>query len=203
VRYDPKTQLSEYFEYAYKNPKNPQSGFSPRGSDIDSNGILWATLSSGHLASFDRRLCKGPLNGPAAADAQNLCPEGFKYYQMPGPSFDVPAGTVGASAEAPYYVWVDQHNTLGLGENVPVATGNNADSLNALVDGKWVVMRIPYPMSFFAKNLDGRIDDKNGGWKNRGLWSQYSGRSQAHVEGGKGTLSKVVHVQYRPNSLDH
>jgi hypothetical protein len=58
-------------------------------------------------------------------------------------------------------------------------------------------------MSFFAKNLDGRIDDMSGGWKNRGLWSQYSGRSQPHLEGGKGQTSKVVHVQYRPNSLDH
>jgi hypothetical protein len=203
LRFDPKTQLTEYYEYPYKNPKNPESGFSPRGSDIDSNGVLWATLSSGHLASFDRRLCKGPLNGPAAGDPQNVCPEGFKYYQMPGPEFDVPKGTPGASAEAPYYVWVDQHNTFGLGENVPIATGNNSDSLNALVDGKWVVIRIPYPMSFFAKNLDGRIDDMSGGWKNRGLWSQYSGRSQPHLEGGKGQTSKVVHVQYRPNSLDH
>jgi hypothetical protein len=203
LRYDPKTQLTEYYEYAYKNLKNPQSGFSPRGSDIDSNGVLWATLSSGHLASFDRRLCKGPLNGPAAGDPQNVCPEGFKYYQMPGPEFDVPKGTIGASAEAPYYVFIDQHNAFGLGENVPIATGNNADSLNALVDGKWVVIRIPYPMSFFAKNLDARIDDQQGGWKNRGLWSQYSGRSQPHLEGGKGQTSKVVHVQYRPNSLDH
>lgn len=203
ARYDPKTQLTEYYEYAYKNPKNPQSGFSPRGSDIDGNGVLWATLSSGHLASFDRSLCKGPLKGAPTADPQNLCPEGFKYYQMPGPEFDVPAGTAGASAEAPYYVWIDQHNTLGLGNNVPVATGNNADSLNALVDGKWVVMRIPYPMSFYAKNLDGRIDDAKIGWKGRGLWSQYSGRSQAHLEGGKGQTSKVVHVQYRPNALDH
>jgi hypothetical protein len=201
ARYDPKTQLTEYYEFPYKNAKAPVSGFSPRGSDIASDGVFWAVLSSGHLASFDRRLCKGKLSGPALADPQNLCPEGFKLYQMPGPSFDVPAGTPGASAEAPYYVWVDQHNTFGLGENVPIATGNNADSLNALVDGKWIVMRIPYPMSFFAKNLDGRIDDMNTGWKGRGLWSQYSGRSQPHLEGGKGQTSKVVHVQYRPDPL--
>jgi hypothetical protein len=201
VRYDPKTQLSEYYEFPYKNPKNPQSGFSPRGSDIDSKGVFWAVLSSGHLVSFDRSLCKGKLNGPAAADPQNLCPEGFKYYQMPGPEFDVPKGTPGASAEAPYYVWVDQHNTFGLGENTPIVTGNNADSLNALVNGKWMVMRVPYPMSFYAKNLDGRIDDANTGWKGKGLWTQYSGRSQPHLEGGKGQQSKIIHVQYRPDPL--
>jgi hypothetical protein len=204
ARFDPKTQLTEFYEFPYKNAKNPQSGFSPRGSDIDSNGVFWAVLASGDLASFDRRLCKGPLKGPALADPQNLCPEGFRLYHMPGPDFEnLPKGTPGASAEAPYYVWVDQHNVFGLGENVPIATGNNADSLNALVNGKWVVIRIPYPMSFFAKNLDGRIDDMNTGWKGRGLWSQYSGRSQPHLEGGKGQTSKVVHVQYRPDPLAH
>ena len=204
ARFDPKTQLTEYFEFPYKNPKNPQSGFSPRGSDIDSNGVFWAVLASGDLASFDRRLCKGPLKGPVLADSQNVCPEGFKLYHMPGPDFDsLPKGTPGASAEAPYYVWVDQHNVFGLGENVPIATGNNSDSLNALVNGKWVVIRVPYPMSFFAKNLDGRIDDMNTGWKGRGLWTQYSGRSQPHLEGGKGQTSKVIHVQYRPDPLAH
>ena len=47
-----------------------------------------------------------------------------------------------------------------------------------LVDGKWVFLHVPYPMSFYPKNLDGRIDDANGGWKGRGIWSVYSGRSQ-------------------------
>ena len=39
-------------------------GYSPRGMDIDRNGVVWTPLASGHLASFDRRKCKGPLNGP-------------------------------------------------------------------------------------------------------------------------------------------
>ena len=30
----------------------------------------------------------------------------------------------GGSAEAPYYDWVDQFDTLGLGKNIPIATGN-------------------------------------------------------------------------------
>jgi hypothetical protein len=203
VRFDPKTQLTEYYQFPYKNTKAPVNGFSPRGSDISSEGVLWNVLASGHLASFDRRLCKGKLNGPGAADAQNLCPEGFRLYQMPGPQFDnVPAGTVGASAEAPYYVWVDQHNILGMGKDVPIATASQSDGLAALVDGKWIFLHVPYPMSFYPKNLDGRIDDANGGWKGRAIWSVYSGRSQAHLEGGKGQTSKVVKVQMRANPLE-
>jgi len=202
VRFDPKTQLTEFYQFPYKNAKAPVNGFSPRGSDISSEGVLWNVLASGHLASFDRRLCKGKLNGPAAADGQNVCPEGFRLYQMPGPEFDVPAGTVGASAEAPYYVWVDQHNILGMGKDVPIATASQSDGLAALVDGKWVFLHVPYPMSFYPKNLDGRIDDANGGWKGRGIWSVYSGRSQPHLEGGKGQTSKVVKVQMRSNPLE-
>ena len=169
--------------------------------DIASDGVVWVVLASGHLASFDRRLCKGPLNGPATADPEH-CIEGWHLYQMPGPDFEnLPKGTPGAGVEAPYYSWVDQYDTLGLGKNVPIATGNESDSLAALVDGKFVVMRVPYPMSYFAKGLDGRIDDAKAGWKGRGLWSTYSDRSTAHIEGGKGQTSKVVHFQMRPDPL--
>ena len=42
---------------------------------------------------------------------------------------------------------------------MPIATGNFSDSLEALVDGKCVTLRVPYPMGFHAKGLDGRIDD--------------------------------------------
>ena len=80
------------------------------------------------------------------------------------------------SVEAPYYDWVDQFDTLGLGKNVPIATGNQSDALFALVDEKWVTMRVPYPMGYFAKGMDGRIDDPKAGWKGKGLWSTYSGR---------------------------
>ncbi len=65
---------------------------------------------------------------------------------LPGPSFEnLPAGTIGATAEAPYAMWVDQQNTLGFGKNTPIATASQSDALEALVDGKWVVMRVPYP----------------------------------------------------------
>ena len=42
----------------------PLPGFGPRGADIDSKGVAWVSLGSGHLGSFDRRKCKAPANGP-------------------------------------------------------------------------------------------------------------------------------------------
>ena len=166
--------------------------------DIDGNGVgIWVPLASGHLGSFDRRKCKGPLNGPTATGKQ--CPEGWTLYPLPGPQFQSVSGS--GSAESSYMTWVDQHDVLGLGKDVPIATGNDSDSLHAFVDGKFVELRVPYPMGFFAKGVDGRIDDPNGGWKGRGLWSTYGNRTPFHNEGGKGTLPKVVKFQLRPDPL--
>jgi len=193
----PATALAEYYELPLDKTGVPVLGYSPRGMDIDSDGVVWASLASGHLASFDRRKCKGPLNGPVATGQH--CPEGWTLYPFPGPQF---AGVTGSgSAEASYYTWVDQHDTFGLGRNVPISTGNASDALLALVDGKFIVLRVPYPMGFYAKGMDGRIDDINAGWKGKGLWATYGTRTPFHIEGGKGTTSKVVRFQLRPDPL--
>ena len=105
------------------------------------------------------------------------------------------------SVESSYYTWVDQHDTLGLGANVHIATGNLFDGVHALVGGKFVTLRIPYPLGFYAKGLEGRIDDAAGGWKGRGLWITSGDRTPWHKEGGKGMKPLVVHFQVRPSPL--
>jgi hypothetical protein len=195
----PETALSEVYELPWNNPKAKVQGYSPRGLDIDTNGVVWTVTSSGHFASFDRRKCKGPLNGPTATGQH--CPEGWTLYPFPAPQLK--GVTDNGSAEASYYDWVDQHDTFGLGKNTPIATGNGEDALMALQNGKWVTLRVPYPIGFFAKGMDGRIDDPKAGWKGKGLWSTYATRAPFHVEGGKGTTSKVLHFQLRPDPLAH
>lgn len=101
-----------------------------------------------------------------------------------------------------YLNWVDQFDTFGLGKNVPLIMGTNSDSLLALMpDGKFVVIRVPYPLGFYSRGVDGRIDDPNTGWKGKGLWSSYASISPWHCEGGKGQTPKVVKFQIRPNPL--
>jgi hypothetical protein len=193
----PTTALAEIYEPPLDDPRAPVHGYSPRGMDVDSRGVVWTSLASGHLASFDRRKCKGPLNGPAATGKH--CPDGWTLYPYPGPQFK--GVTDSGSAEASYFTWVDQFNIFGLGTDIPISTGNGNDALLALVDGKFMVLRVPYPMGFYAKGMDGRIDDPNDGWKGRGLWSTYGTRTPFHAEGGKGTTSKVVYFQLRPDPL--
>ena len=196
----PATAIAQFYEVPFYDESMPYRVHSIRGADIDRNGVMWAGLQSGHIASFDVRLCKGPLNGPMATGRH--CPEGWAFYEMPGPQYKN-IGDVPGSGETSYYTWVDQFNTLGLGDNVPVVIGNTSDSLLALVDGEVLTLRVPYPLGFFAKGLDGRIDDIDAGWKGRGLWSTSGNRTPFHMETGKGTRPKVYHFQVRETPLDH
>ena len=191
LRFDPKTKLSEIYYI-------PLPGFGARGGDIDSKGVLWVSLASGHIGSFDRAKCKGPLNGPAATG--DHCPEGWSFYKYPGPGFQ---GIGDNSAEASYYTWVDQHNAVGLGNDVPISTANENDGFAALVDGKMMMLRVPYPLGFYAKGLDARIDDPQAGWKGKGLWSSEGDRTPWLKEGGKGMPPLAVYIQVRPDPLAH
>ena len=193
----PATTLAEIYELPYGNPKASVQGYSPRGIDIDRNGVVWTGVSSGHMASFDRRKCQGPLNGPTATGQH--CPEGWTFYPLPGPQFK--GVTDSGSADSGYYNWVDQFNTLGLGANVPIAPGSEALVALSPASKQFTVLRVPYPQGFYAKLLDGRIDDPQAGWKGRGVWSTFSTKAIPHVEGGKGTTSKVVKFQVRPDPL--
>jgi hypothetical protein len=185
----PATAIAEVFNV-------PMPGFGARGADIDRQGVVWVSLGSGHMGSFDRRKCKGRLNGPTATG--DHCPEGWTFHKYPGPGFQ---GIGDNSAESSYYSWVDQHNTFGLGNDVPMSTGNLNDGLIAYANGRMVTLRVPYPMGFYAKGFDGRIDDPKGGWKGRGLWAANGDRTPWLIEGGRGTKPLAAHFQLRPDPL--
>jgi hypothetical protein len=185
----PATALAEIYNV-------PLPGFAARGADIDRNGVVWVSLGSGHLGSFDRSKCKGPLNGPMATG--DHCPEGWTFARLPGPGFK---GLEEFSVESSYYTWVDQFDTSGLGANTPIATGNLFDGVHALVGDDFVTLRIPYPLGFYSKGFDGRIDDADAGWKGRGLWVSSGDRTPWLMEGGMGSKPLVVHFQVRPDPL--
>ena len=187
----PESCLTEIFRV-------PEPGLDPRGLDIDSNGVVYMFLAaSSHVAAFDYSKC-GSLTAEEKLEGTG-CREGWTLYRTEGPTFpdtDVPA-------DFHYFGWVDQHNILGLGKDAPVATGSNSDSLLHLnpETGEWTTLRVPYPMGFYSRGLDGRIDDPDAGWKGRALWSNYGTHFVWHIEGGKGTLGKELKFQIRPDPL--
>jgi hypothetical protein len=193
----PATALTEYYELPMRDGK-PVAAYSPRGMDVDRNGVVWIGTASGHLVSFDRTRCKAPLNG-AKATGQH-CAEGFTVHTLPGPNYQ--NATESGSADSPYYTWVDRFDLLGTGSNnVPMVTGNESEAMVALVNGQMRTFRVPYPMGYYGKGFDGRIDDPSAGWKGKGVYSTFATRAPFHAEGGKGTTSKVVKWQVRPNPL--
>ena len=194
----PETCIAEYYQPPFENAEAPIQGYSPRGIDITTDGIVWTALSgSGHLASFDRSKCD-VLNGPTATGQH--CPQGWSLYATPGPQMK--GVTSHGSADFHYYNWVDQHNTLGLGENVPIATGSTSDSLLAFLPDTedYVILRVPYPLGFYSRGMDGRIDDPDAGWKGRAVWADYGTNAVWHSEGGKGTQGNLVKFQDSPRS---
>lgn len=84
------------------------------------------------------------------------------------------------------------------------------------MQGQIVELRVPYPMGFYAKGIDGRVDDPAAGWKGRGLWATSGNRTPYHIEAidapapgapGKSieTYSSplAVNFQLRPSPLAH
>src|SRR5262249_1942053 len=147
----PETCISEM----YTVPKDKAGmHFGPRGIDIDRSGVVWMALSgSGGFASFDRRKCK-VFNGPSIVEGQQ-CNGGRPFSLLTaGPMMKGPQ----INADFHYYNWVDQFNPSGFGANTPIANGSGSDSLLVLdpKTSKWVVLRVPYPLGFYSRGLDGR-----------------------------------------------
>jgi streptogramin lyase len=178
----------------------PKGTLNPRGMDLDSHGVPWVAMAAtSQLARFDRSKC-AKLRGPGT-DKGDHCDVGWTVWQTPGPKFK---GTK-YPADFHYFGWVDQHNASGLGKDTPFLTGSNSDSLIAFDPRmeKWIYLRVPYPLGFYQRGMDARIDDPEAGWKGRALYANYGTHLVWHIEGGKGTTGKIVKIQVRPEPLAH
>jgi hypothetical protein len=171
---DPKTNK-------YKDYPLPLPGRLSHGIDFSTDGTVWFSAGSGHLGRLDPKTGK------------------FKYWDLPGPKF-AGTGAETGSTEYPYFLWVDQFDTLGLGKDTVIVTGTTSDSM-LIFDPKketFTVFRMAYPMPFYTRGLDGRIDDAKAGWKGRGIWATYSSYLPKFTET---RLGSVNHIQVRPNPL--
>ena len=191
----PETCKTEYYEPP-KKADGSYVAFDARGVGVDTNGIAWTTFGSGQIASFDRSKCK-VMRGPTATGQH--CPEGWKFIDVPGPRI---TGAGNVTADWYYLNWVDTYDTLGLGANVPLTVGSNSDSLIALMPktNEVVHFTVPYPMGFYSRGLDGRIDDAKAGWKGRGIWASMGTFPVWHQEGGdEGHGPQLIKFQVRPS----
>ena len=191
LNYDPLTDKHEAYI-----PPFPGNG--PRGIDVDTNGLIWTALGgSGHLARFDRSLCKQTWG------SGNQCPEGWRLWKTPGPQFkseQIVAG--GGSNDMHYYIWVDRFDALGMGIDTVIINGTSSDSLIAFSPKTeaFTVIRIPYPLTTYTRGVDGRIDNTELGWKGKGLWFT---NGQSPIFHSEIPVSYAGKVQLRPHPLAH
>jgi hypothetical protein len=188
-------------------PPNKDQYRGEGGLEVDTQGVVWTTWrGTDQLTSFDRRKCKGPLNGPKATG--DHCPEGWTVYRSKEPTMQ----NSPYAANLNYLIAVDRHDVAGLGKDTAISYALNSDELLAIAPGgpagrEFISLRVPYPLGFYTRNAHGRIDDPRTGWKGRGLWSATMTYAMWHLEGGQGTTGgkgqrpKVLKFQFRPNPL--
>jgi streptogramin lyase len=159
----------------------PPPGRYPHGIDFSSDGNVWTSLGSGQL---------GRLNVKTGE---------WKFWDNPGLKFKGTGNETGTT-DFPYYLWVDQFDVSGLGKDTVFVTGTTSDAIFVFDPKKetFSIFHVPYPMPYYARGLDGRIDDAKAGWKGRGLWMTYSSYLPRFTETRSGTVN---HMQIRPNPL--
>ncbi len=171
---DPKT-------WKFKDYPLPAPGRYAHGIDFSSDGNVWTSTGSGHLGRLDTKTGQ------------------WKFWDNPGLKFQGTGKETGTT-DFPYYLWIDQFDVAGLGKDTVFVTGSTSDAMFVFDPKKemFTVFRVPYPMPFYTRGLDGRIDDAKAGWKGRGLWMTYSSYLPRFTETRTGS---VVQMQLRPNPL--
>ena len=197
----PETCSAEYYEPP---PDRMGDVVGSGGVEVDENGRAWQNWRvSGHFSSFDRTLCDTTSDPQASGQS---CPEGWSYRRKDDPEY----GTSFYHANESYLTHMDFHDTLGLGKDAPIYGSVNTDAMEVLSPntGDYVTLRVPYPLGFFPRSGNGRVDNPNTGWKGKGYWASFSTYATWHIEGGRGeggpgVLPKAVKFQMRPDPLAH
>lgn len=195
----PETCRAEFYEPP---PDRMPDVIGSGGVEVTGGGVAWQNWRvSGHFSSFDRTLCDSTADPQATGQS---CPEGWSYRRKDDPTY----GDSFYHANESYLAHMDFHDTLGLGDDAPIYGSVNTDAMEVFSPnlGEYVTLRVPYPLGFFPRSGNGRIDDPDAGWKGKGYWASFSTYATWHIEGGvgeggEGVLPKVVKFQMRPDPL--
>ena len=143
------------------------------------DGIFGASYAQTDAVIAGKEIVKGSQSGAATV------PESLLDQVRALPEVEAAGGTIAPNASNTAKIFGRDGTAVGasgapqfgLGNDVPMSTANLTDGLVAFVNGQMVLLRVPYPLGFYAKGFDGRIDDPNAGWKGRGLWTSSGDRT--------------------------
>jgi hypothetical protein len=130
----------------------------PGGIDIDTNGVVWTGLAAAAIWRVRPPQVQG---GQRPHGDGSALPRRLDALSSAGPQFKAPASSPTSTITTRSIL----HNALGLGPNTPILNGTGSDSLIALnrQTNQFVYMRVPYPLGFYTRGMDFRIDDPNAG----------------------------------------
>ena len=125
----------------------------------------------GHFSQFDREKCESTDDRTASGQS---CPEGWSFVIKDDPTYG--DGDSFYHTNESYLTHFDTHNTLGLGFDAPTYGSVNTDAMEVYSPDlqQFVTLRVPYPLGFFPRSGNGRVDDPDAGWKGRGFWASFS-----------------------------
>ena len=193
------TALAEFFEVPWFDPDVPEQGYSPRGMDVDSNGVVWTVLIQrppGELRPHPVRRSAQRAGGDRPALRRRLDALPVPGAQLRGPPRTMRAPIPRTTTSPTASICSVSARTC----RSPPATCPRRCS--PWWNGEFLTFRVPYPLgSFYAKGLDGRIDDPTTGWKGRAVWTTSGSRAPFHAEDGKEAVAPVFKFQVRPDPL--
>jgi hypothetical protein len=192
----PETALTEVFELPWNNPAVAEPGLLPaRRRRGPQRRVLGRP---GERAHGQLRPAQVPRSAERPTATGQHCPEGWTFYAEPLPQLGNVTSPgvrrellhVGGPVQhaRPRRERADQHRE-------PVRGAARAQGRG--------VGRPARPLSDgLLHQVAGRPHRRSdAGWKGRGLWAAISTRAPFHMEGGKGTTSKAIQFQLRPDPL--
>ena len=193
----PQSCVTEYYEPPMKDGQYLAVGARGVGSDLQ--GRAWVAFSSGQIGIFDRRKCK-VVNGPTATGQH--CPEGWNIFDLPVPK----VRNTFATSDMAYSEWPDYFDVMGLGKDTHFFPLVNSDAIIAQREGssEFLTFRVPYPLGFYTRGMDFRMESPNADWKGRWFSATHSSAVLVHQEGGMERPGAQEYIfKIRPNPLAH
>ncbi len=192
LRFDPKTKLSEFYEL-------PKEAVGVRGGDIGKDGVLYGF----GLGRPSDRLRPQQVQSPAERAERHR-------QSLPGGLHALPSIRARASTtcRAPARRRATTPGSTITTRSASATTcrsrpANLQDGFAALVNGKMVLLKVPYPMGYYAKGSRRPHRRSESRLEGQGLWSASGDRTPWLNERGKGAYPMAVHIQVRPDPLAH
>ena len=149
----------------------PPAGASARAASTStSDGVVWTHAGQRPHGELRPAQVQGPADRAECGDRQACARRAGRSTAIPGPQF---AGVDRDGSAEPRLLRVGRplQHARPRQRRADRQRQRQRSRCPRWWTASWSTIRVPYPLGFFTKNVDGRIDDPNAGWRGSGLWT--------------------------------